>query len=318
MVLDNVVALAPEWLQGVGTVIGLAVLAKLVFECALAVLTALLRPPRKIMTKFGEWAVVTGATDGIGKAYACELAKSKMNVVLISRTKAKLDAVAAEIREDSKVEVEVVAADLGESSSFAAVEEALKDKDVGVLVNNVGISYDYPDELLNIEDKRIDQLISLNVTALTKMSKIVLGGMKERKRGAIVNISSISGSMPMSLLSVYSATKAYVDFFSQGLATEYAGDNIVVQTVLPAFVSTKMSKIRRASLMVPTPKTYAKNAVDTIGNFSRTGGYIWHDLQLGFLGMLPSWLATRQLHQMHLSIRKKALKKLETARSKAE
>ena len=88
--------------------------------------------------------------------------------------------------------------------------------------------------------QRIEQLIALNVTALTKMSKLVLGGMKDRKRGAIVNISSISGSMPMSLLSVYSATKAYVDFFSQALATEYAADNITVQSVLPAFVSTKM------------------------------------------------------------------------------
>jgi len=304
-------------LQDLAYYVGLFVLAKFGLSALIAVLQFFLRAPRKLMKNFGEWAVVTGATDGIGKAYAQQLAKSKMNIVLISRTQSKLDTVAEEIKAANKdVKVEVVAADLGQESAFAVVEAALAGKDIGVLVNNVGISYDYPDELLEISDERIGQLIALNITALTRMSKMVLAGMKANKRGAIVNISSISGSMPMSLLSVYSATKAYVDYFSQALGKEYEEHNIVVQTVLPAFVKTNMSKIRKSSLMVPTPEVYAKNAVDTLGNVARTGGYKWHDLQLGVLGMLPTGFATNYLHNMHKSIRKAALRKKEREAAK--
>jgi 17beta-estradiol 17-dehydrogenase / very-long-chain 3-oxoacyl-CoA reductase len=308
--MSDLTSFLPESLQTAATLLGVAVGFIWTLKAVLSVLGGLLRPPRKNLKNYGEWAVVTGATDGIGKAYAAELAKSKMNVVLISRTQSKLEAVKAEIEEKHNVQVEIVAADLGKATAFAPVQAALEGKDIGVLVNNVGISYDYPDELLNISDERIDQLIALNITALTKMSKMVLKGMKERQRGAIVNISSISGSMPMSLLAVYSATKAYVDFFSQSIAKEYESSNIAVQTVLPAFVKTNMSKMR-ASMMVPTPEKYAKNAVDTIGNFSRTGGFVWHDLQLGILMMLPSWFATNQLHAMHIGIRKRAIRKAE-------
>jgi 17beta-estradiol 17-dehydrogenase / very-long-chain 3-oxoacyl-CoA reductase len=129
-------------------------------------------------------------------------------------------------------------------------------------VNNVGVSYDFPDFVARLTEERVDALLELNVRAVTEMCRLVLpgtsvappptfrhwgkeggsmvswftapgrtrpAGMVERKRGAIINVSSASGNAPTPLLSIYSATKAYMDFFSQGLAAEYGRSGIFVQ-----------------------------------------------------------------------------------------
>ena len=100
----------------------------------------------------------------------------------------------------------------------------------------MGISYEYPNFFLELSPQRLDQLIHLNVVAGTEMSRIVMPGMAERGRGAVVNVSSASGNMPTALLSVYSATKAYMDFFAQGLNQEYSSKGVFVQ-VSCAFAS---------------------------------------------------------------------------------
>ena len=136
---------------------------------------------------------MTGATDGIGKAMAFEFAKSGMNVVLISRSKDKLDACAAELKgKYPKIDVRVLAIDYGkfDAKARAAVDGTLKDLDVGVLVNNVGISYPFTQFFHELSDENVEQLMSLNVDSTTWMTRIVLPGMLARKRGAIVNIGS--------------------------------------------------------------------------------------------------------------------------------
>lgn len=130
------------------------------------------------------------------------------------------------------------------------------------------------------------------------------------KRGAIINLSSISGVCPMSLLTVYAATKTYVDNFSQALDQEYGPKGIFVQSLIPAFVSSAMSK-QRPSLMVPTPHVFAKSAVNTIGNTKRTSAFFWHDVQRGVLELLPNFLTKGSLHNLHVSIRKRAIRKKE-------
>jgi len=297
--------------------VGMFVLARTLYRFISFVITILGRSAPVNLAKYGEWAVVTGASDGIGKAFCAELAKQKLNIVLISRTKSKLDAAAKEIEEKYGVKTKVIAADLGQPDAFAAVAEGLAGMNIGVLINNVGISYNYPDFLMNVSEERVDQMIALNVTAVTKMCRIVLTGMIERKSGAIVNIGSISGSMPMSLLTVYSATKRYVDYFSKGLATEYGRDGIFVQALHPAFVSSAMSKMR-SSMMVPKPETFAKSAVSTIGKETETSGFVWHDIQAAGLAMLPAGLASSQLHSFHLGIRKRAIKKAEREAGKTK
>jgi len=106
--------------------------------------------------------------------------------------------------------------------------------------------------------------------------------MEAKRRGIIINVSSFSATYPMPLLSLYAATKIYVDYLSQALNLEYADKGIVIQSVLPAFVSTNMSKIRRTSLLVPSAKDYVQSALKTVGVEPRTYGYWSHKLQ-GFV-----------------------------------
>jgi len=264
--------------------------------------------PRKNLAKCGKWAVVTGASDGIGKNYALELAKSKMNVVLVARREDMLKELAEAISAKYGVETKIVKADLGLEAGLKAVEDAISGLDIGVLVNNAGISYDYPDYFDNLTDDRIDILIKLNITALTKICKMVIGGMAERKRGAIVNISSVSGTAPMGMLAVYSASKSYVNYFSQALHQEYESKGVTVQSVAPMFVASAMSK-QRPSLTVPKPSDYAKSAVNKIGYENYTEGYYIHSI-IGFiLGLLPTQLVESKLFGMHVSIRKRAMRK---------
>ena len=136
---------------------------------------------------------MTGATDGIGKAMAFELARKGQNVMLISRSKDKLDDVAAELKaKHPKIEVRVLVVDYSnfDASNRSRVDAALKDLDIGVLVNNVGVSYPFTQYFHELSDQNVEQLMSLNVNSTTWMTRIVVPGMLARKKGAIVNIGS--------------------------------------------------------------------------------------------------------------------------------
>ena len=133
-----------------------------------------LRPSKNIKKRYGSWTVVTGATDGIGKAMAFELAKRGLNVVLISRSKDKLIECAAELTAKyPKVEVKILDVDFSDFSAAVRtrVTSFLEGLDVGVLVNNVGISYPFTKFFHELDDDRVEQLITLNVNSTTWMSR---------------------------------------------------------------------------------------------------------------------------------------------------
>ncbi|KAL6444121.1 hypothetical protein ACFW04_001810 [Cataglyphis niger] len=252
-----------------------------------------------LRTKFGEWTVVTGSTDGIGKAYAKELAKRNINLILISRNLEKLESTKEEILLiNPNIEVKVITADFTEGeNAFIKIRSQLQDIPIGILVNNVGKFYEYPMYVGEVPEKELWDIINVNVGATTLMTRLVIGEMQKRGRGAIVNISSGSEFQPLPLMTVYAATKTYVKSFSDALRAEYSKYGITVHHLSPFFVSTKMSmfshRFQVPSLFVPDATTYARNAIAILGKMDSSTGYWPHSIQKFIILASPVWLRTK-------------------------
>jgi len=278
----------------------------------------------KKLRDYGEWAVVTGCTSGIGRAYAFELAKQGLNVMLLSRSEGSLAELEKELKEKyPKVSVGHLAVNFEkfDEATRDSVKAKLKDLDVGVLINNVGLSYPFTQYFHELKDKEVADIMEVNMSSTTWMTRIVLGdvdgelppnptsGMLKRKRGAIINTSSAGGRNPSPLLAGYSGAKSYIEMFSKGLNAELAPKGIHVQSQTPLFVVSNMSKIRKASLTVPSPESYVRAAVKQIGYDNAISPYWVHSLQLWVLSVLPESVGTMITMSMHQDIRKRGMKK---------
>ena len=182
-------------------------------------------------------ALITGASSGIGALYAEQLAHKGYDLILVARDRARLDALAARITTATRRTVEVLAADLADPAQRAIVEAKLRDDaSITLLVNNAGVGTHTP--LLDSDVERMEQMIVLNVTALTRLAYAAMPGFVARGKGGIINISSIVAIAPEVLNGVYGGSKAFVLAFSQSLHHELAGKGIRVQAVLPGATAT--------------------------------------------------------------------------------
>ena len=191
--------------------------------------------------KIGDWAVVTGATDGIGLAYVKALAKQGQNIVLVSRTMEKLKKVAEEVENKYNVETKCVEADFSKRDVYENIAKELEGLEVSVLINNVGMSYEYPMPFNDLPSDCMDKMLDVNVTSAVNMCRVVMPHFIGKKKGVVLNISSASACRPTPLLALYSAAKSFVDIFSKCLSWEYGQAGIIVQSVTPFFVVSKVS-----------------------------------------------------------------------------
>ncbi|XP_005189421.2 hydroxysteroid dehydrogenase-like protein 1 [Musca domestica] len=288
------------------------------FISVISIIKSLLQPyfqpqlPTTLVDKYGKWAVITGATDGIGKEYAKELAKQGLNVVLISRTKAKLVEVCNQIESEYKVKTKWIAADFSKGKEvYGHIENELAGIPVGILVNNVGKMYDFPDALENVPEDVLWDIININIGSVTMMTHMIIPNMKKQGKGIIVNISSGSELQPLPYMAVYGATKRFVRTFSLAIEQELAEHNIEVQCVTPLFVVTKMNQysetVMQGSLMVPSAAAYARSTVFTLGKSKETTGYWSHGLQYFIMKLSPERVRTRIGGQMCKKLRQEYL-----------
>lgn len=267
---------------------------------------------------YGKWALVTGCTDGIGKEYARQLAAVGCDIILVSRSMEKLQATAQEIEKDFNVSTKIIQVDFtGGDEIYDTIEKEIAGLEIGTLVNNVGISYTYPEYFLDLVemDKVFQKLLKANIVSVTRMTHMVLPGMVSRERGIVINIGSASSIIPSPMLTVYAATKAYVDKFTEGLDMEYYMKNILFQCVMPGFVCSNMSGIRRSSLFAPTAKTFVKSALSLVAVEKRTAGYYPHEFFVDCLNILVTasynfgvWIVTRSMKNSRLKCLKKMKK----------
>ena len=182
-------------------------------------------------------ALVTGASSGIGKVYADRLARRGHDLILVARSREKLDELAARLIEETGRSVQVLVADLTNEADLARVEQVLRsDAGIGVLINNAGVSAG--GSLAESDRERMEETIRLNILAPTMLARAVLPGFLGRGRGTIVNMSSVLALAPEMFNGVYSGTKAYLLNLSLRLQKEAAGKGVRVQVVLPGATRT--------------------------------------------------------------------------------
>ena len=183
-------------------------------------------------------ALITGASTGIGAVYADRLARRGYDLIIVARNQDKLNALAEKLTTETGRSIEVVAADLTKKNERARVEKILRDDaSITMVVNNAGIGAIKP--LLDTDVNKLDELIELNITALTRLTYAAAPAFVAKGAGTIINISSVVGIAVELLNGVYSASKSYVLSFGHALQRDLAGKGVRVQTVLPAATATE-------------------------------------------------------------------------------
>jgi short-subunit dehydrogenase len=194
-------------------------------------------------------ALVTGASSGIGAAFADRLARDGFNLILVARRRDRLESLAAKLRDKFGVQTQVLIADLTDPGGLAEVEAFVsRDDALQMLVNNAGFGGYNP--FASIEPKIIDNLIEIHIHAVARLTRAALPGMVSRGIGSVINIASMlamSGTLPPNPLphrAVYAGAKAFLVTFTQALAGELNATPIKVQVCLPGMVSTEFHAIQ--------------------------------------------------------------------------
>jgi short-subunit dehydrogenase len=198
-------------------------------------------------------ALVTGASSGIGAAFARRLAADGSDLVVVARRRDRLEALAAELEEAHGVRVEALVADLSDPAQLATVEARLRegDRPVDLLVNNAGAGGHGSYSSLPVDE--VEAMVRLNLLAPVRLTSAALPVMVARGMGGIVNVSSISGEQPIPFVATYAATKAFLTSLSESLHEELRGQGVAITAVLPGFTRSEFHDRADMGRSIPRP-----------------------------------------------------------------
>lgn len=267
--------------------------------------------------KAGDWAVVTGASEGIGHAMAIDLGRRGFNVCVIARTQSKLDSVVEELKQIG-VQGKAISFDFAAATpqQYDAMFAELNNLEIAVLVNNVGVNYAYTNYFDEVDLETDLRLLKVNCEATVRMTKYVVPKMKTKRCGAIVMLGSVSAVSPAPLLCTYAGTKAFNLSFGSGLHYELKDFGIDVLAVSPNMVVSKMTqglssrKPRETFLMVNADKM-AHQTLDKLGSVPQTPGHSNHAVLEAIAKALPVDFVSNKILEAHKSIKRKAERKRE-------
>lgn len=206
-------------------------------------------------------ALVTGASAGIGLAFAERLARDQYDLIVVARSRDRLEEIAKRLREERGVAVEVLAADLTQAEQLRLVERRVADDPtLDLLVNNAG--FGTQGRFAELDADREEEEIRLNVVALVRLTRAALPHMLERGRGEIVNVSSMAGFYPGPYVATYGATKAFVTSFTEAIAGEIAGSGVRIQALCPGFTRTEFQE--RANIDASKVPAFAWMSADAV------------------------------------------------------
>ena len=222
------------------------------------------RSDQRFRTRYGPWALITGASNGIGKAIAAQVAARGINVALAARNQQELQAIARDLRDAHHVETTVIAVDLVDPSAASHLEDQLSDLDVGLVVlaagfGTIGAFADAP------LDRELE-MIAVNITAVTRLAHTFARRLVIRGRGAIVLFGSILGWCGVPGQATYAATKAYVQSLAEGLHRELATQGVDVLSVAPGPVHSGFAARAEMTMnSATTPEVVARTALAALG-----------------------------------------------------
>jgi len=190
-----------------------------------------------------QWALVTGASVGIGESFTRLLASKGYNIALVARDEVRLHERAAGLREKYGIQTFVLSADLATKSGVKSVEKYIQSYEIEVLINNAGFGINKAFTASNLGDEQ--DLLNVLVRAPMRLMHVILPGMKERKSGTIINVSSVAGFIAGG---TYSAAKSYLTVLSESLNTELKGTGVIVSALCPGFTRTEFHQRGRMKM----------------------------------------------------------------------
>ena len=214
--------------------------------------------------RYGDWALVTGASAGIGAEFARALAREGISCVLTARRLDRLRDLGSELEKTHQVATRIVSADLSDPEGADRLAQAVRDLDISILVNNAG--FGYSGRFDGQDPARLRQMVQLNCVAPVVLTGRLLPGMLQRGRGAVVITGSVAGRQPLPLHGVYAATKAFDLFFGEALSVELERKGIDVLVVEPGSTETEFQEVAGE---IPhsgeSPEQVVRVALDALG-----------------------------------------------------